>query len=209
MKIDQNQELPAMCMLDVLGDMRRAGNRLEQLRLREKAWEMLEIYRTPGGVMGTRLSNEWLGEKGWRVQLVPHIALVDADTMEVFAPLINALRRRQVDDALGTFVSVPTMEMPTAVWRVPMESDRLSAFFEAHRYDFHLLFPEDRSFAIHANDGDFATFAGSDSFLKEALPEEFLGSAATADLKGAMEHDYGVGCMDTILAHYDPFLLEG
>jgi len=208
MAIEQNQDPPAMCTVDVLGDMPRAGDRLRQLQLREAAWEMLEDYRTPGGIMGTRFSNEWLGARNWRVQLVPHLVLTDADTIPVFDPLVEALRRRRIGYLLGTFMSVPSRGKPSAVWQVPAEGEALSAFFEAHRYDFHLLFMENHGFAIHANDGDFAAFAGPEAFLRKALPEALLGSAATADLRAAMEHDFGPGSLDGILAHYEPFFLD-
>ncbi|NGM22717.1 hypothetical protein G3576_22080 [Roseomonas stagni] len=71
-----------------------------------------------------------------------------------------------------------------------------------------MLFPEDLSFAIHANDGDYAVYAGPEDFIRAALPPEAIGAAATANVVEGIEEEHGEGAIDGILAHYAPFMLE-
>lgn len=60
---------PSATTLPALDDMPRAGSPEEQIALQDSAWAMLETYTAPSGHTGTRLSNAWLGERDWSVQL--------------------------------------------------------------------------------------------------------------------------------------------
>ncbi len=192
------------CFLEPLGPMLRAGTPAQQIALQDRAWTMLELYETPAGREGTRLSNARLGMHGWRVQIVDHYLMWKEEWV---APLVAASRRRGHDFLLGTVVQ-PGLLRVSAVWRVAADPDPTSRFFEAHYAGFHMLFPEDLSFAIHANEGDYAIYAGPEDFLREALPPEAIGAAATADVVEGIEEEHGEGAIDGILAHYAPFMLD-
>ncbi|SFK90678.1 hypothetical protein SAMN02745775_11089 [Falsiroseomonas stagni DSM 19981] len=192
------------CFLQPLGPMPRAGTPAQQIALQDRAWTMLELYETPSGRPGTRLSNAWLGAQGWRVQMVDHFSLWKE---EFVAPLNAAARRRGHEFLLGTVVQ-PGVLRVSAVWHVATDPDPTSRFFEAHEAGFHMLFPEDLSFAIHANDGDYAVYAGPEEFIRAALPPEAIGAAATADVVEGIEEEHGEGAIDGILAHYAPFMLD-
>jgi hypothetical protein len=200
-------DLPGMGFSEPLRGMHRAGSPAVQTALQEKAWSTLKTYRTPAGRTGSRLANEWLGSRGWRVQLVPHALVRDPRCIPLLEPLAAAALHRGVTELYGTDVH-PEYRRPSAVWRVPVDSERISAFFEAHYTSFHALFPQDLGFAIHANEGDYAVFAGPEAFLREALPPDELGRAATAELKADLEQEHGVGFLDGILSHYEPFMLD-
>lgn len=205
MNSDPGSQPRSGAVLPSLGDMQRAGSPTEQLALQDSAWEMLETYTTPSGAIRTRLSNNWLGERDWRVQLFFQYHL--AWEPEAIGPLIAALRRRQHLTLLGTVVQ-PGVLRRSAVWRVPVDEDGIGRFFEAHYAVFHMLFPRDRSFAVHANDGDFSVFAGPEDFVRDALPPEAIGARGTAEVVRVVETEHGKGCMDGILAHYAPFTLD-
>ena len=188
--------------------MVHVDGRSAQLALRDRAFEMLEVFNTRSGLPGTRLSNAWLGEHDWRVQLLPHWDLRYSEPLEFFGPLTAALQRRGIPNLYGTFVSASTITSPTAVWHIPAEAALISNFFEAHRNGFHIPVPEDRSFAIHGHEDVRAAFAGPEAFLREALLPEFQGEGALADLKDAMDEEYGEAAFAAVLDHYGPFLLE-
>jgi hypothetical protein len=208
MPLDEN-DLPSNCDEETMAAMRHVSGREAQLALRAQAREMIEVFRTKWGASGTQLSNEWLGTHNWRVQLLRQRVLAISTTHRMaFSPLVALLKRRGSPALFGTDVSISSLADPTAVWRVALDTDSISRFFEAHRFSFHMLFPEDRSFAIHGSEDTYAVFAGPEAFLREALPPELQGPAVTADLKRYMEHDFGKGALDPVLAHYDPFLLE-
>ncbi len=190
--------------MEPLGPMPRAGTPEQQIALQNGAWTMLELYETPAGRQGTRLSNAWLGQKAWRVQIVGHYHMWEEKWV---APLVAATRRRGHDFLLGTTVQ-PGFLRVSAVWRVSADPDPTSRFFEAHYAGFHMLFPEDLSFAIHANEGDYAVYAGPEDFIRAALPPEAIGAAATADVVEGIEEEHGEGAIDGILAHYAPFMLD-
>ncbi len=206
---DESDDLPGPCLEEFMDGMAHIPGRAAQMALRDKAYEMLEFYSTPSGRPGTRLSNAWLGEHDWRVQLLQHWDIRNSGPSDMFVPLVAALQRRGTTHLCGTYVSGKDSTPPTAVWRIPLEARRISSFFEAHRYGFHIVFPEDRSFAIHATEDVDAAFAGPEAFLREALLPEFQGEAALADLKDAMDEEYGEAAFASVLAHYGPFLLEG
>jgi len=202
---DPTEEPRSGVVLPSLGDMKRAGSPAEQIAAQGRAWEMLEPYATPSGLVRSRLSNEWLGEKNWSIQFVPQYLMGwDADWVE---PLAAVAIRRGHPFLLGTVVQ-PGDLRPSAVWRVPADPDGIGRFFEAHYALFHMIFAADRSFAVHANDGDFAVYAGPEDFVREALPPEAIGPEATAAVQAAVEQEHGKGCMDGILAHYRPFMLD-
>ncbi len=206
---EDSDDLPGPCVEECMVGMAHIRGRAAQMALRDKAYEMLEVHTTPSGLPGTRLSNVWLGDHAWRVQLLQHWNIRNFDPPEMFEPLVAALKRRGITHLCGTYVSAEGITSPTAVWHIPLEAALISSFFEAHRYGFHMLFPEDRSFAIHAPEDVRAAFAGPEAFLREALLPEFQGEAALADLKDYMDHDFGEGAFAEMLPHYAPFLLEG
>ncbi len=185
-------------------DIPRAGTPQEQIAWQDRAWTMLEAFAVIPVIIRTRLSNEWLGERGWRAQIVGHYRVRDEDWDVTLAA---AAQRRGHQTLLGTVVG-PGELRASAVCRLPTDADALSRFFGAHYIFYHVLFPEDLSFAVHANDGDFAVYAGPEAFLRDALPPEAIGAAATAYEVEGVEQEHGAGCMDSILAHYRPFMLE-
>ncbi|WP_439553225.1 hypothetical protein [Falsiroseomonas sp.] len=191
-------------IVETLGQMPRAGTPGQQIALYDLAWTTLETFIAPNGVAGTRLSNAWLGSHGWRVQMVDHYLMWKEDWV---ARLVEAARLRGHAFLLGTSVH-PMVEGPSAVWRVATDPDPTSRFFEAHYCGFHMLFPADLSFAIHANEGDYAVYAGPEDFLRHALPPEAIGAAATADVVEGIEEEHGEGAIDGILAHYAPFMRD-
>lgn len=209
MSKQNDAELPAMCFTNVLGDMERAGGKSMQLAIREEIWPMLEFFGPPGNAVETRFANGWLGAQDWRVQLVPWWLLAYPETADIFDPLVAALRRRSIPALFGTYVGPTTRDAPTAVWRVPADGTSMFRFFNAHSLEYHMLFPEDRSFAILGSEDEFAVFAGPEEFLRKVLPPELIGPAATEALRVDVEDEYGKGFLDQVLAHYDPFLLEG
>lgn len=200
------EDLPIHAIPEPLAGIPRAGTASEQAALHAGAWEMLEPYLVIEGVPGTRLANAWLGERGWRVQFVHNFDLSLDD--ELPATLEAALAQRPDGELFGGNTG-SSRDLPRAVWRLTPMTDVIGRFFNAHRHGFHILFPADRSFAIHANDGDFAVYAGPEAFLRKALPPRFIGPAATTRVVRDVEAAHGEGCMDDILAHYAPFLIEG
>jgi hypothetical protein len=150
----------------------------------------------------------WLAQLARAVAAPEGARIAETDVL-AFTHLVAALKRRGVPVVFGMDAYVTGPAKPTAVWEVPLDTDSISRFFEAYRFSFQILFPEDRSFAIHGTEDAFAVAAGPEEFLREALPAELQGPAVTADLKRYMEHDFGKGALDPVLAHYDPFLLEG
>lgn len=205
---DHINDLPDRCNPDIMRGMAHVRGRAAQLALRTSAFEMLETFTIHPRLLGTQFSNEWLGEHEWRVQLLRQSDIRNSSPEEMFDPLINALKRRQLTHLFGTFVGGSSIASPTAVWRVPVDRDLIPCFFEAHCHSHHMLFPEDRSFAIHGTEDVYAAFAGPEAFLREALLPEFQGEAALADLKDYMDHDFGEGAFAAMLPHYAPFLLD-
>ena len=59
-----------------------------------------------------------------------------------------------------------------------------------------------------SSDGDFCTFAGPESFIREVLSDESIGKEATAAVVAEVEKEYGRGCMKGALAHYQAFMVE-
>jgi hypothetical protein len=204
MTSNPQSDLPGFTYTPALDEVPRAGTVAEQIAWQDRAWEMVEVYKAPSGYNGARLSNAWLGAHDWRVQLYTFSALCwRPGTMSSF---VSAAIRAGHSALYGTRVSPGAR--PTAVWRIPAEEDAVERFFEAHYHTFSVLFPADRSFAVQGNDGDFAVFAGSEAFLREALPPEAIGHSFTAEVVDGVEAEYGEGCMEGILAHYAPFMLE-
>jgi hypothetical protein len=119
--------------------------------------------------------------------------------------LVGAALRRRHRFLFGT-AATPSLR-PSAVWRLPTEEDAIERFFEAHYLTFNVLFPADRSFAVHGNDGDFCVFAGPEAFVREALPPAAIGPAATAEVTAEVEKEHGKGCMKGVLAHYEHFMI--
>jgi hypothetical protein len=203
MVVAPTSDPPSSAGLPALDGMPRAGSPAEQIALQDSAWAMVETYKAPSGYLGTRLSNAWLGEHDWRVQLFFYYDLAWAPG--TVRGLVGAALRRRHSFLLGTAVS--TAARPTAVWRLPTEEDAVERFFEAHHTTFSVLFPSDRSFAVHGNDGDFCVFAGPEAFVREALPTAAIGPAATAEVTAEVEKEHGKGCMKGVLAHYEHFMI--
>jgi hypothetical protein len=197
-------DLPGFNYTPALDKVPRAGTVAEQIALNDRAWEMVEPYKAPSGFSGTRLSNAWVGAHDWRVQLYFYSALPWREG--TVRGLVAAALRRSHPVLYGTAVNPAAR--PAAVWRIPAEGDAVERFFEAKYHTFSVLFPQDRSFAVQGNDGDFAVFAGPEAFLREALPPEAIGHAFTAEVVDNVEAEHGEGCMRNVLAHYAPFMLE-
>jgi hypothetical protein len=204
MDLRPNSDLPSATTYPALDGMPRAGSPAEQMALQDSAWAMLEEYRAPSGYVGSRLSNAWLGERNWSVQLFYYRDLPWRPG--TVAGLVAAALRRRHHFLFGTAVSPPSR--PSAVWRLPAEEDAVERFFEAHYLTFSVLFPPDRSFAVHGNDGDFCVFAGPEPFVREAFPPAAIGAATTADVVAEVEKEHGKGCMKGVLTHYGPFMLD-
>ncbi len=202
----QSQEAPSAEVLPSMGDLGRMGNAEEQFGWQDRAWTMLEPFVTNGGFLRNRFANEWLGSRGWRVQMVPHYQLARLDT-DWSTPLLAGLHRAGHRYLLGTVVEEGLVRH-SAVWRLPVDADSIGRFFEAHYARFHIMFPEDLSFAVHANDGDYAIVAGPEEFVRSVLAEGDVGTAATEDVVVGIEEEHGAGCMDAVLEHYAPFMLD-
>ena len=63
---------PSGAVLPSLGEIPRAGSPQHQRAYLDAGWLMLETFRYRSGLLGSRMSNAWLGERGWRVQLIAH-----------------------------------------------------------------------------------------------------------------------------------------
>jgi hypothetical protein len=181
----------------------RAGAPANQLALQDRAWTMLEIWTLPDAFPGSRLANEWLGEKGWLLQVAPQREMWKPEWVIPFA---EACARRGHVELFGTAAETGDLRH-SAVWRVPTNADDISRFFESHYACFSVLFPADLSFAIHCTDGDFATYAGPESFLREALPPEALGPRATAAAIAYVNPELTEADWDDFLAPYRPFMI--
>ncbi|CAH0258741.1 hypothetical protein [Roseomonas sp. CECT 9278] len=197
--------LPGDATFPALDQMPRAGSAEQQIALQLSAVEMVEPYRAPSGHPGMRLSNAWLGEHDWRIQMFFYRDLPWEPGR--LRNLISAARRRGHATLLGTPTSLTSR--PGAVWRLALEEDAIERFFEAYYLSFNLLFPADRSFAVNGNDGDFAVFAGPEAFVREAVPDGAIGAETTAEVVAEVEREHGKGCMEGVLAHYAPFMIEG
>jgi len=203
---NEGLKLPSYSMLDLEGYLQPAGTPAQQIAMKNLAWTMLETYRTPDGGLGSRLSNEWLGEQKWYVQIIPHHQIMYEDSPWLL-PLCLTLQEMRVFDILGTYVSPPAEDKST-VWQLKIDREQIGTFFNNYRMGFHLLYCQARRFAIHGNDGDYAVYAGSEKFIRAALPPIAVGSVATAKVIAGIEEEHGPGCMDGILEHYAPFMID-
>ena len=185
---------------------KRAGLRDRQIALRKGANEMLEEFRTPGGLAGSRLSNEWLGQHGWKIQMVPIIGLKLPEE-ELLGPLLPALGEFGVSEIIGGTFNAPLGEI-SPVWILEWAEENLDTFLNLHRTDYHMVWSEDRRFAIHGNDGDFDVYAGPEYLIRAALPPFLIGAAATRKNAEEIEWEHGPGSMDAVLEHYAPFMLD-
>lgn len=204
--VEQIGELPSGAVLPSMGGLSRAGSSGEQAALQDRAWTMLEMFKTNGGEARTRLSNDWLGSHDWRVQITSHYKLASPEIAD-FRRLTNVIRTSGETGLLGTVVE-PGELRHSAVWYLPIDGDAIGRFFEAHYARFHMLYPPDLRFAIHANDGDYAFLAGPKAFVRAALEAGDIGPAATSRVVAAIEDEHGSGCMDSILEHYAPFMMD-
>jgi len=187
-----------------IAHLSRAGSSQEQSALYDTAWSMLEVCTLPDGYRGSRFANAWLGERNWRVQIVPQRELWKPEQVAVLAETA----RKQGHEALYG-AGLPSREgYRSAVWRVPSDAEDISRFFESHYAAFHLLFPEDLSFAVHGWDGDLATFAGPETFLRDVLAPGDIGAAATAAAIAYMNPSLTVEDFAGDLEPYQPFMLD-
>jgi hypothetical protein len=180
----------------------QAGSRTEQGVLRDLGWTMLETWQLPDGASGSRLANAWLGEHRWRVQIAPHREMWKPEWV---APLAEAAARSGHQHLFGTSVGIGEFR-DRAVWRIPTNADDVSRFFEAHYPMCSLLFPADRSFAIHCVIGELAAYAGPEAFVREVLPPEAIGPHATAAAIAYMNPDLTEDDYRHILDGYRPFM---
>ncbi len=158
-------------------EFRRAGSREQQVKLLNEACEMLEAFRTPGGLPGSRFSNEWLGHNGWKVQMVPSIGY-KLPGEELLGPLLPALLGLGVSKLFGASL-YPTLPKLSPVWELDWTEDQLDYFFNIHRFGYHIVWDEKLRFAIHGNDGYYDVYAGPEEFVRAALPPFLIGAAAT------------------------------
>jgi hypothetical protein len=172
--------------------------------LRELAWTMLEVWTLPDGYARTRFANAWLGDQDWKVQITPQREMWKPDWVDGLA---KAAARRGHVELFGT--SVEAGEFRNApIWRVPANAEDVSRFFESHYPCFSLLFPSDRSFAVHCVGGEFAVYAGPEEFLREALPSEAIGAQATAATIKYVDPSLAEVDYAEFLAPYRPFMAE-
>ncbi|WP_353213381.1 hypothetical protein [Rhodovarius sp.] len=197
---------PSGAVLPSLGEIPRAGSPQHQRAYLDAGWLMLETFRYRSGLLGSRMSNAWLGERGWRVQLIAHwdLAALDANST---TPLIGAVRDMGANSLLGG-VFEPPPDRPAAIWRMQVTPDHLGRFFEAHDGRTVMAFDEGRSFAIHSDAQHYAICCGPPWFVRAALPEGWIGEDATDQLRQDVEVEFGKGCLDNILEHYAPFMLD-
>jgi hypothetical protein len=187
-------------------EFKRAGSRERQVDLLAQACEMLEIFRTPGSLIGSRLSNDWLGRHGWKVQIVPNIGYKQPGE-ELLQPLLPALRAVGVLKLLGASL-YPSLPKLSPVWQFDGEEEEIDYFFHMHRSGFHVVWCEDRRFAIHGDPGNYDVYAGPEDLVRATLPPFLIGAAATRKNAEEIEWEHGPGCMDAILEHYAPFMLD-
>jgi len=184
----------------------RAGAPLQQRDLRDLAWTMLEPYTLPSGIIASRLSNEWLGAHNWRVQFIEASPLTKSDD-RFLQPLVAALMHTQNRSLLGTAVVMGDAKI-SAVWRLPVESRVLGLYFNAHQINRSLLYSKALDFTVYAFERIYAVYAGPEDFVRAALPYSAVGAAATHWVREGVEEEHGPGCMDSILEHYAPFMLD-
>ena len=101
--------------------------------------------------------------------------------------------------------SLPTL---SPVWQLDGEEGEIDYFFNSHRYGFHMAWCEDRRFAIHGDPGNYNVYSGPEDLVRAALPPFLIGAAATRKNAEEIEWEHGPGCMDAILEHYAPFMLN-
>ena len=200
--------LPIYGVREALQRLSLAGDVRQQAALSEVAWSILEPYETPAGRLGSRLSNAWLGGSSRSVQLVHHSLLSHPASEPWLQPLADAVKQASDAELLGTCVD-PRLARHNTVWRISATPGDILDFFNAHMYGpFHMLFTRDLSLAICANEGDFAAVAAPATMLRQVLPPDEQGPAATQDLQEGLEEEHGEGFLDGILAHYAPFALD-
>ena len=206
MKSLGSQSLPFEGMVGAQHRLRPAGSTCQQRALHKGAFDQLETYTTPSGLPGTRLSNDVLGSRGWRVQLAPHYPLLHHERTWL-DPLALACSNAGMTSLLGAAVN-PRDEPASSVWELGLDPDNIALFFNLHPHNFHMAFDANYSCALMANDGDYVAYAGPETWLRAALPKHAIGAAATADWLEGVEDEHGAGCMDSILEHYAPFMLD-
>lgn len=201
-----SRPLPDEGMVGAQRHPRPAGSTAQQRSLHKGAFNLLETYTTPSGLPGTRLSNEVLGSRGWRVQLAPHYPLMKHEPPWL-GPLAAACSAAGISTLFGAAVN-PRENPASSVWELGLDPDDVGLFFNLHVHNFHIVFDSQYSCALMANDGDFVAYAGPEKWLRAALPKHAIGAAATADWLEGVEGEHGAGCMNTILEHYAPFMLD-
>ena len=200
-----DEEPPSQAMLGLEHSFTRAGTPAQQRAVQRDAWSRLETYGTPSGLPGSRISNEVLGSRDWRVQLTPHAGLMLGHRVWLDA-LVSGCSLVGIAGLFGTTVN--PSEQHSAVWALGLDPDAIGLFFHLHYFSFHMVFDNRLSCIIHANDGDFVAYAGPEKWLRAALPPQAIGRAATIDVVEGVEEEHGPGCMDGILEHYAPFMLD-
>ena len=200
---DPKQLRNAAAFPSAIAHLNRAGSIGQQIALLERAWAMLEVWSLNVDAPVSRLSNAWLGEQDWRIQIAPQRAMWEPESV---AALAAFAARHGHTELLGTSAE-PSARRNTAVWRVPSNAEDISRFFESHFWEFSILFPADLSFAIHCTDGDFGTYAGPESFLREALPPEAIGPRATAAAIAYVNPELTEADWEDFLGPYRPFMI--
>ena len=126
---------------------------------------------------------------------------------ELLGPLLPALGEFGVSEIIGGTFNAPLGEI-SPVWILEWAEENLDTFLNLHRTDYHMVWSEDRRFAIHGNDGDFDVYAGPEYLIRAALPPFLIGAAATRKNAEEIEWEHGPGSMDAVLEHYAPFMLD-
>jgi hypothetical protein len=165
---------------------------------------MLEVWTLPDGYARTRLANAWLGDQHWKVQIAPQREMWKPDRV---AGLAKAAARRGHEGLFGTAVEAGEFRN-ASIWKVPANAEDVSRFFESHYPVFSLLFPADRSFAVHCVGGEFAVYAGPEEFLREALPPEAIGAQATAATLEYVDPGLNEADYNEFLTPYRPFMAD-
>lgn len=196
-------------ILDAAGAV-PAGDAAEQARLRDLAWEMVEVEAKPAPAWSlTWPSRAWLAARRWAVAPLAY-ASADEDA------LCALLRRRGLRELLGTCVDPRLTDPPDVVWRFPNEEDDegvpLNNFLVAHSGWLRLAFDEARSFGLHVEEeADVYILMGPPDLIREATGgDPAAANARFLEEGAAMERSLGYppGSVTAVADRYAPFLLR-
>lgn len=203
-KLTPSKDLPSFGLPEgEIAPVVRAGDTTEQRRLHAIAWDMVQIWRPVGGRQVSRLSAQALRARRWRVLLVPHFGYQVLEPLE--QSVASALSALGADQVVSANVD-PTNAQPSAVFRMPAEGPVIGRHLSACFGSMTLLFAEDSSAAIFADDGNYAAIAGPEAFVRAAAGPFAQPGALDAFLetRAALDGPY----WQDVLAHHASFLLD-